>query len=473
MLLLKKITTILLLTSMASYIGAQCATWVGSPDQEDAENAHSIYRQAMKTKDYDIAFENWEQAYKLAPAADGKRDYHFTDGAAIYLDKFKNETDEAKKKEYKERAIALWDEAIACYEAGTISLKSCGDDKDCYQRKMGYLQGRKAFDMYYTFNSLYSQTLAALKASVAKGGNSTEYIVFDPYASIVVYNFGKGDMTKEEARAAYEELNAIADYNVENNKDFTTYYQQAKDAMNAKFQTIESEIFDCEFFIEKLQPDYEANPDDIETIKVVYATLKKQDCDPNNPFLKELDAKWSKYVAVENSKRQAEFEANNPGVAAKKLYDAGDYAGALSKYDQAISDEADPAKQASYLFSKASIQFRKLKQYSAARASARKAAKLKPNWGNPFMLIGDMYATGARSCGDAWTQRLAVLAAIDKYSYAKSIDASVTDDANKSIGRFRSSMPSLEDGFSRGIKEGQSVKVDCWIGETVKVRYGK
>ena len=31
---------------------SQCETWVAKPTQTDAENAHSIYRQALKAKDY-------------------------------------------------------------------------------------------------------------------------------------------------------------------------------------------------------------------------------------------------------------------------------------------------------------------------------------------------------------------------------------------------------------------------------------
>lgn len=471
--MLKKISTTSLLLIMALMVNAQCETWEGSPKEEDATNAHSIYRQALKTKDYDIAFDNWQVAYDIAPAADGRRDYHFLDGAAIYLEKFKNASEQAEKDDYRDKALALFDGAVACYESGSIKTKSCGDNADCYQKKTGYIYGRKAFDMFYTYNTNYSMTLPALEESVKRGGNSTEYIVFDPYASIIVWNFEKGLMDKVTARSAVEKLNAIADYNIENNADYGSYYDQAKKAMNAKLAPIEAQIFDCEYFIEKLKPKYEANPDDIENIKSVYAKLKKVECDPNDPFVKELDTKWQKYVAAENAKIQAEFEANNPGVAAKKAYDEGDYQGAIAKYNEAIAAETDNNKKAGYMFSQASIQFRKLKSYSLARKTAREAAKLRPNWGRPFMLIGDMYGSSARNCGDAWNQRLAILAAIDKYAYAKSIDPSVADDANKSINRYNASKPSIEDGFQRGVKAGQTVTVGCWIGENVKVRYAK
>ncbi|MEZ4906739.1 MAG: hypothetical protein R2771_03635 [Saprospiraceae bacterium] len=45
----------------------QCESWVDKPFQEDAMNAHSIYRQALKIDDYKLASEYWEQVFKLAP----------------------------------------------------------------------------------------------------------------------------------------------------------------------------------------------------------------------------------------------------------------------------------------------------------------------------------------------------------------------------------------------------------------------
>lgn len=464
------VTTFTIIT--VSLGNTQCASWIDSPQKEDAENAHSIYRQAIKTKDYVLAYENWEIAFNIAPAADGKRDYHFTDGSLLYIDKFKKETDPAKKEAYKNKALSLIDEAIACYNAGGITRSKCTTD-ECIQKRIGYLAGRKAFEMFYTFNTPYSQTTKALKQAIEKSGNDTEYIVFDPYASIVVYEIEKEKMEKAQARSIYEELNAIADYNIENNAKLSSYYQQAKDAMNAKFAVIEHLIFDCEFFVNKLRPEYDASPEDVEIWKKIVSKLKSQNCDASNAFLIEVESKYTKWALAQNEAIRAEQLANNPSLMAKKCYDEGDFDCAVAKYKEAIEMETDTEKKASYYFSLASIQFRKLKDYGAARSSARKAAKLKPNWGRPFMLIGDMYGSSARNCGGSWDQRLAILAAMEKYRYAKSIDSSVTDDANSRLGKYSASMPSLEDGFQRGIKEGQTVTVGCWIGETVKVRYRK
>jgi len=468
--LLFKLLPGLLLLALSVNVSAQCENWVDSPRKGEAEDAHTIYRQALKTDDYAMAFENWEKAYAIAPAADGKRDFHYTDGIKLYLNKWKNETDATKKAGYVDMIMKLQSEAINCLKTGGVTL-SCEGETDCYTKRMGYLQGRLAYDMYYTLNTKYSQTLEQLAGAVRNSGNDVEYIVFAPYANIAVYNFEKELMTKEEARSIYEDLNEIADYNIEKGDNLSPSYQQAKESMNATFAKIERDIFDCAFFKEKLRPDYDADPDNVEVIKQTLAILKGQGCEPGDPFYDELDKKWKKYAAAENAKIQADYEQNNPNVMAKKLYDAGDFSGAAAKYKDAANAETDPSKKAGYLFSLASIEFRKLKQYSKARTTAREAAKLRPGWGRPYMLIGDMYGSSARNCGDAWNQRLAILAAMEKYRYAKSIDADQTDEANGRLSKYRASMPDKNEGFMRGVKEGQSATVGCWIGETVKVKF--
>ncbi len=461
----------IMLVSMSQVSTAQFADWTNSPQKDDAENAHSIYRQAIKSKDWDLAFENWQKAYEIAPAADGKRDYHFIDGVKIYINKFQNETDEAKKTEYKETINRLYDEAIQAYEEGSVVPTKCEGKPECIKQKIGYVLGRKGYDMFYTLNSPYSKNLEVLDASISKAGNEVEYTVFDPLATIVVYQFQKGKIDKVKAVEYFTQMDEIAKHNLENNSKYGQYYDQAWKAAQAKFAPIETEIFDCDYFKPKYKAMYDAAPDDMDQLKNLVGLLKKRGCDENDPLLKDLDAKWKSYAATTNAARKAEFEANNPGILAKKAYDAGDYAGAVAKYEQAIAAESDPAKKANYMFSKASIQGRKLKKYSAARSTALEAAKLKPGYGRPYMLIGDLYATSARNCGDSWNQRLAIIAAMSKYNKAKSVDPSLADEASTKISRYRSSLPDQNEGFMRGVKAGDKEKVGCWIGETVTVKY--
>ena len=473
---LRKFVTCAVICIIAMSTGqAQYNSWVGQSYEGEASDYHSIYRQALKGEDWKIAEENWRKAYEMAPLADGKRDYHFIDGAKIYVHKFSTETDAAKKEEYKAEIAKLYDQAIEAYDKRLIESSKCtgADDDKCYDALIGYVYTRKGFDMFYSLNAKYSENIAVYDKALEKSGNDIEYTFFDPLSAMVVYQFQKDLMDKEQVLSYFNKMEEIAKYNKENNQRLGDYYEQAWAAAKSKFGPIETDIFDCEYFKPSYMEMYQSNPDDKDQLKNLIGLLKKRNCDPSDPFLLELEGKWKTYATAENAKMKAEFEANNPAMMAKKLYDQNDYNGALNKYDEAIREETDPEKKAGYMFSKASIQFRKLKEYNTARKTAKEAAKLRPNWGRPYMLIGDMYATGARNCGNSWNQRLAILAAMDKYNYAKSIDASVAGEASEKVSKYRSSMPSQEDGFMQSFKAGDTTKVGCWIGETVKIRYSK
>ncbi len=435
-----------------------CRNWVDKDFQEEAEDAHVLYRQFFKEENYDEAFPYWKTAYELAPAADGKRSSHYRDGRKILLHLYQKETDEARKKELADWILRLYDEQMNCY----------GDEAK--------LLGRKAYDMFYNLRTPYARVIETLDAAIEKGGNNCEYIIIDPYSRIVVYEYQNQRMDAARAREVILKLYEIADYNIANNKEYGSYYEQAKKAMEGVIAPIEPEIFDCEYYKAKFEPEFRAHPEDYEMLKRFYNRLVKQGCDDSDPLVAEIKAQYEKVVEKVNAERLAEFYAKNPGAHAKDLYDQGKYPEAIAKYDEAIekakAEGGDDEQIAGYYFAQASIYGRKLKQFGKARSLAYKAAKLKDNWGAPYMLIGDLYAMSANSCGsDAFERGLVILAAIDKYAYAKSIDPEVAEEANKKIGRYNSHKPDGQEGFMRGVKAGSKAKVGCWINETVTVRF--
>ncbi|MCB9282756.1 MAG: hypothetical protein H6563_01670 [Lewinellaceae bacterium] len=454
--------TILFFASFWMSANAQdpCRKWTDSPRQEEAEEAHVLYRQFLKNENYDEAFKYWQKAYELAPAADGQRPFHYMDGRDFYMRMFNNETDEAKKKEYAANILRLYDEQMRCYDNENL------------------LMGLKVYDMFYNLRSPYPELLKTLKEAVEKGGNNTAYTVLEPYAHVLVFQFKNKQMSVEEARQTHIKINEIADYNIANNKEYGTYYQQAKDRFTPVLAEVEGELFDCAFFKKKFEPLYRANPEDYEAMKYYYNKMVQQGCSEDDPLVKEMKTRYEEIVTKINAEKLAAFYVENPGSHAKALYDEGKYAEALDKYEEAIQkeeskgDDADQEIIAGYYFAQASILGRKLDRYSAARDYALKAARTRPNWGQPYMLIGDLYAESSSSCGsEAWDHHIAVLAAIEKYSYARSIDPNVADEANEKIARYSKFKPQSEEGFMRGVQAGSTIKVPCWIGETVRVSF--
>ena len=470
---LQNLILLFLFLFTVSFASAQfvCTTWNDSPKKEQGEEAHSIYRQALKSgsEDWALAEEYWNIAYDIAPAADGKRDFHLTDGIKIYKNKLKTATDEEEKEKYKAKIISLYEECVACYEQKVVELNDCDDD--CYNSKVGFILGRMGYDLFYEINAGYDKNFEVLNRAIKSNDVGSEYIVLEPAAHIGVYQFKKGKLDAEEARKLYSTIERIGDYNVENEAEYAEYYDSSKKRALAKFKEIEEEIFDCEYFKKKWLPVYEEDPTNFETIKQVVVTLKRRGCDASDPDLAKIEAEYARLASSHNAAVQAEYERNNPHVMAKKLYDSGDFKGAVSKYDEAISGETDPLKKAKYYFSKASIEGRKLKSLSAARASLKQAMELRADWGRPYMLLGDLYAIQSRKCGDAWDRGLGVLAAIKQYARAKSVDPSLSSEASSRIAKYQASKPDSEVAFMQGKKAGQSESVGCGIGETVTLSF--
>ena len=465
------IFTLLFSTAITWMASASCETWLDSADKNHLEEQHSVYRGFMKIKNFASAMGPWKEVYTAAPAADGKRGFHYTDGIIMYKDLFDKETDEAKKKEYADNVLRLYDEAIACYQNKSIWIK--GNTDKLYANKISDLYSRKSYEMYYTFRSVYSETMEALAYAFEIGGLDAPYTIIVPYANITVHQFLKEQIDKETAREAHDEMLKLANYNIDNKHQYAEYYEQAKAVILAEFKKIQYQIFDCEYFKKEWMPDYEDNKDDPLFSKDLFNRLRARGCEDTDEFLIELKGNYEEYAAEVNAARQAEYEANNPGIQARKAYQAGDFNGAIEKYRTAIAQETEGAEKAKYHFSVASILFRKLNKYSEARTEALNAAEANPNWGRPYVLIGDIYAKAARGCGDSWNQSLAILAAYDKWNYAKNKDLnpSIQSDVEGKMGRYRAYFPSKDEGFMRGAKPGGTTSVGCWIGESVTVRY--
>lgn len=445
---------------------AQCATWVGSPNESALKEAHVLYRGLVKGKSYadlakfdetnfNLTFDNWKKAYEGAPAADGQRAAHFVDGVELYKAVKERATDDVKKAHAEQMIVKLYDQYAACYP-----------------KDISYALGRKAVDMFYMTSYGYRvETFKAFQEAIEKGGNNLEYTLFEPLGMLVTYLFQNKLITQQDARNAVVKAQEIAEYNTVNNEKLGQYYEASSVRMEFQLAAVEKDIFDCNYFKEKLLPAYRENPEDLEVLRYVYNTLKAQGCSETDEIMAELKAKYEATAQEVNTRLTEEYLAKNPGLAARKLYQEGKYGDAIEKYKEAVGQETDPEKLAEFYFGMASIQFRQLKAYSAARDNARKAASYKQNWGRPYMLIGDMYAASSRNCGnDGYTRGLAVLAAIDKYSYARSIDSEVASEASKKISLYSASVPPKDDVFMRGV-QNTTVAVPCWIGERVTLRY--
>ena len=90
--------------------------------------------------------------------------------------------------------------------------------------------------------------------------------------------------------------------------------------------------------------------------------------------------------------------------------------------------------------------------------------------GKAYILIANLYASSANSCGtDEFSKRMVFVAAANKARQAKKVDPSLTSRANRYIKSYTASAPSKKLIFTKGLTSGATHKISCWIGETVRI----
>ena len=161
--------------------------------------------------------------------------------------------------------------------------------------------------------------------------------------------------------------------------------------------------------------------------------------------------------------------AANMGIRSLKRQD---YDKALEFYTYALDNEEDNLNKAQYAYRLAQT-YGAMNKNQSAKSYALKAASFRYGWGEPYILIGDLYAKTSRKCGELKTEflkRVGYWAAIDKYEYASAIDSSVSGKASKRIVKYTEQMPSKTDIFTEGLIDVPTYKIECWYTETVNVK---
>ncbi|HFA48839.1 MAG TPA: tetratricopeptide repeat protein [Bacteroidetes bacterium] len=425
-----------------------CATFEDAPDPDQALENFVLYRDFLKTKEWDLAYGYWQKVYKDAPAADGKRANVFTDGVRFY-EHFMEE-DKSKKQEYLNKILSIYEKMAECYPEG------------------GYAQGLKAFDYFFKYPDLLTkeQQFELFKKSVDLDKGKPRFFVLNPMTSLLVDLTLEGKIPIEEAKK-YQKIimDAIKKGLAECQGDECDNWKIINEYAPARLEALESirGFYDCAYYLEKYYPVFQANPTDCETINSVYSSLRFGGCDKASAELQALNTAYET-----NCKKEKDPTCND-------MLREGQYREAIKCLEKAIGSMSDKKDKATYNLFIAKIYYAHLKSYSNARKYARKAISLRPNWGEPYILIGTLYASSGPLCGPGrgWDSQRVVWPAIDKWQKAKSVDPSVAREANRLINQYSQYMPELGEIFQRGLKVGQPYFVPCWIQETTTIRAKK
>lgn len=421
--------------------------------KEEALEAFVIYRDFLRNRDFDQAYDYWKTAMYLAPGSDGRKTYHFDDGVKIYAHFYKQAENPNIKKAWADSLIQLYERRKTCF----------GSSPD--------LAARQGFDLYYNFKehvdtnyifNLFKQTIDAK-------GDSTNYFVVNPFVKMLLDKMVDKTIDQNEAKSYANQMWRVMKYGRKHCEKDCAAWDVIESYAPDRLEALEAYpgFYDCSYYVEKYVPLFNEQPSDCDVITEVLVKLKRGGC-------AESDPNWKNVLSAYNTHCR-KVEGGVLGEA-KQLYLDGKFEEAIDRYDAYLNTATDVEQGAKVSMFISKIYYRDLKRFSKSREYALRAAKLKPNWGEPYILIGKLYASSGPICGPGtgWDSQIVTWPAIDKWQYAKKIDPNVRKEANTLINRYEKFMPSLEDIFSRTkVKMNGPFYVGCWIKENTTVRAAK
>lgn len=407
----------------------------------------SLMQTSAKAEAYESALGPWKEAYENCPAS-SKNLYIY--GPRIFKALHAKATDEAKKQEYFDKVMEIYDTRIKYFgdvdARGTILAYKTYD----YMELMGDQTEQKVIYEWLgeAIDEMKDQMYPLDAYSYFMNASLNEYLsdnsLKDRYISDYFRVVGFIDQAAANAEAAGDQANA-------------DYLGMVKEGVVKSF--VNSGAGDCKTLTEYYADKVEPNKADKAFLTEVLDALSSVGCTEADLYFTA-----SEYLHILEPTASAAL-----GLANKSMRDK-DYDTAVKYYTEAAELETDKEKASNYMMQLASI-FSSKRNFSRARQAANDALEHNPNNGEAYLLIGQLYASSSGSIfSEPEKAGLVYCAAVDKLQKARSVDPSVAGKANSLINRYSGAFMDSETAFMMGIKEGESIFIPGWIGETTTVR---
>jgi tetratricopeptide (TPR) repeat protein len=413
-------------------------------DSIDCVRSFSLYQQDFKNKDYNSAIVNWRKVFKDCPQSSVN---NIPRGISMYQYFIAKELDATVK-------AALVDTLMQIYQFG-INLRT--------QKQGEYLASMAQDMMKYLGNTPENQkkVLTVLEECIQVEKEKTPATIFNHYMNITLRLNGDGIFTDEELLEKYTKLSDLLTVAIKASKEASKEKEdlaRLRDVIDDNFA--KSPAANCENLVKIYGAKFENNQKDLEFLRKLTKLLNRNECTASKLF-------------EQASERQFELEPSSAAAynMAKLFYKKDNFNKALEYFDSAIEHETDPIDKASYYCQKAQILLTKFNKHTDAKKCVMEAAKLRPDWGEPYVLLANIYAAGPKCGEDDFEKTYVYWVIVDKLIKAKTVDPDYADRVNSSIKTYSQYFPKKEEAFFRSITEGNTMNVGCWINESTRARF--
>lgn len=444
---------------------AQCKSWEGHPEGiEQAQEQHIIYRDLFNSKQYKKAFPVWKKLFQSVQTPKEAPSRHFKDGIKLYYTFAKAETNAETKAAYMEAIIDLYQQQENC-------LGENASDKT----SLGY--------HLYSLRAKPSLVMDVFEAALEFGGSETSSRVILPMAQLSVYLYQKKHpkFTKAYLTNLYQQLKELA---ANNN---TAIYLEKWEKAEQEFVAIQAHlttIWGCDFYEDKWKPLYLKDSNNIIQNREILNVISRT-CGKETAFylqvahrLEYLEFNYcgSLDLSINEQGKHQEMRAryflkNGDSLQYQTFRDK-----AFELYEAAIhsKDTTLTPKETAELAYRIAYEAYSKQDFPKARKWCRTASLHQPNWGEPYVLVGNMYASSYSTCArnnpNKFDGKVVIWVALDEWRKAIKIDPSLKEKVNKRIKRYQKYLPSSGDMFVYSLKEGEPYTVGCWIKQKTRIQ---
>lgn len=417
---------------------------------ENCNSNSSISHEAVRAGNFKDAYAPCMAVLKDCPTL---RFYTYTDAIKIskaFLGDIKDRNS-ADYKKYFDELMQVYDQEIQYLPEINKKLKTpMSASKELGKKAVDYLQ--------FSPNPDKEQAYKWLTEATRGTANDPDGAILHYFLQTSMEKVKADDNHTDQFFQDYIDASKYADDAIaaETNEKKKAVLQTIKDNLVAMF--VQSGVADCESLQNIYGPKVEENKTDSTFLKKALNILKLMKCNESEVYFKA-----SEYMY------QIDPTADAAVGVAYMYYKKGDYDNAVKYFDEALAKETDNDKKAemAYATAAALMQAKKLSQ---ARAYCQKAISFKENYGDPYILLAQLYGSNPNWTDEPALNKCTYFVVIDKLQRAKAVDPSVTERANELISTYSRHTPQAKDLFMLGYKAGDRITISGWIGESTTIR---
>lgn len=428
-------TILLLLVTQFLFLISEVSYAQDSPPRGmSAIEAYSVFMDAHRNDDYDMAIQFGEWMLRVRPKTMENHDRfslvrHFDRMISIYIGKAKSENDPSIVFEYYQKAGNVYDLAFETFN---------NNEMDYYEWNLNY--GR----YLHEYSSVLNVGMREITDQYKKAFEVDPKRLIDEADGYFVVFILNHYSSAGERDAAFSMMDQIEPF--------------ANSTLMTRVNSIREELFE--------------SPE--ERIDFYSSQLDQASGEEREKYLLLLiehynelgEAKSATALAREIYEQNPNFE--NTSRLAEIYLDDGNYQVA-AEYQKEVYQMAESESDRKEAALKMATTYQQLHQLREARELIREALKIDQNFGYAYLQMASVYAGTVSQCtgGGALERddRTVYWLVIDYLEKAKRADPSLSSRVEQQLDLYQSAMPSVDDKFFRSWEEGESFLISESIGE--------